>query len=223
MLGILAISLVASEGFSHVGRIRPVSIAVLAGGIGAIAVAMSPIMGKLARWRLMQLGPGKMLAKLLENLHDFRGQRRDLLVASLRGFILWSIYSLAQWSFMRAVGIHVPLVYGALVVTTTNLITILPISLGGYGVREGAFTAFLAFPHIASTGQAVSVGFFITAQVAIMGVIGAPFYLGLRRQKVQPVSHSASSDSSGRMPAEVGAASTSAAPHDGAVAIPETD
>ena len=80
------------------------------------------------------------------------------LIASLRGLFLWSIYSLAQWSFMRAVGIHVPLAYGALVVTTTNLITILPISLGGYGVREGAFTAFLAFPHIATTGQAVGGG-----------------------------------------------------------------
>jgi uncharacterized membrane protein YbhN (UPF0104 family) len=84
---------------------------------------------------------------------------------------------------MRAVGIHVPLTYGVVVVTTTNAITMLPISLGGYGLREGAFAAFLAVGGLATTAQGVAVGVCLTGQTVVLGLAGIPFYLTVNRAR----------------------------------------
>jgi uncharacterized membrane protein YbhN (UPF0104 family) len=58
--------------------------------------------------------------------------------------VFWIFVVASQSLFIMAVGIHVTLAYSALVITTATAVTMLPISLGGYGLREGAFAAFLA-------------------------------------------------------------------------------
>jgi hypothetical protein len=68
-----------------------------------------------------------------------------------------------------------------LVITTTTAVTMLPISLGGYGLREGVFGLFLAAGGHATGGQGAAVGVCITVQTLALGVIGIPFYLTIRR------------------------------------------
>jgi uncharacterized protein (TIRG00374 family) len=180
MIVLTAVGLVASVGQGYAGRIRPFSLAVVAGGLVLLATAMSPAMGRLSRWGLLRRGPGAIVSKLLSTLHEFRGQRRDLIRAAGRGVLFWVAVVASQSLFIAAVGIHVSIAYSALVVTTATAITMLPISLGGYGLREGAFAAFLAAGGHATAAQGAAVGVCITVQTLALGVIGIPFYLTIR-------------------------------------------
>jgi uncharacterized membrane protein YbhN (UPF0104 family) len=181
MIVLTAVGLVATLSLGYATRIRPFSLAVLAGGFVLVVLTLSPAMGVLGRWGLLKRGPGVVVAKLLGALHDFRGQRSYLLQATVRGLFFWAVVVASQSMFVRAVGIHIPLAYSALVITTTTAVTMLPISLGGYGLREGVFATFLAAGGHATGGQGAAVGVCITVQTLALGVIGIPFYLTIRR------------------------------------------
>jgi hypothetical protein len=180
MVLLTAAGLIATAGLGAAGRIRPFALAVVAGGLLFVIFMVSPLMGVVARWRLLQRGPGPALAKLCSALHDFRGQRRHLVRAVGRGLLFWLAVVASQTMFIRALGIHVSLAYAGLVVTTATAVTMLPISLGGYGLREGAFAAFLAAGGHATAAQGAAVGVCITLQTLVLGVVGLPFYLTLR-------------------------------------------
>jgi glycosyltransferase 2 family protein len=180
MVVITAIGLLGTVTLGYAARIRPVSLAVVAGGLVLVALALSPAMGLLGRWGLLTRGPGVAVAKLLATLHDFRGQRSYLGQASVRGLLFWTAVVASQSMFILALGVHVPLAYSALVITTATAVTMLPISLGGYGLREGAFAAFLAAGGHATSAQGAAVGVCITIQTLALGVIGIPFYLTIR-------------------------------------------
>jgi uncharacterized membrane protein YbhN (UPF0104 family) len=181
MVVLLAAGLAATASLPYAGRIRPVAIGALAGGSAFVAVAMSPLFGVLARSVICRHGPGRTVGKLFAALHDFRGKRRDLLVAALRGVGFWCVAVASQACFIEAMGIHVTVPYAAVVVATTTALTMLPISLGGYGVREGSFAAFLAVAGHATAAQGAAVGVCLTVQTVALGLIGAPVLVTLRR------------------------------------------
>lgn len=101
--------------------------------------------------------------------------------AALRGLLFWCVVVLSQWCFIRAVGIHAPLEYGMVVVTAVNAVSMLPISLGGYGLREGVFASLLAVGGLGTTSQGVTVGVLLSLQTLAFGLIGGVVYLGLKR------------------------------------------
>ena len=186
MVVLTALGLVGTLSLGYAARIRPFSLAVLAGGFVLVLVMLSPAMGLLGRWGLLSRGPGVVVAKLLAALHEFRGQRSYLAAATLRGLLFWVVVVASQSMFIRALGIHIPLTYSTLVITTTTAVTMLPISLGGYGLREGVFATFLAAGGHATGGQGAAVGVCITVQTLALGVIGIPFYLTIRARRRRP-------------------------------------
>ena len=185
MIVLTALGLLGTLSLGYATHIRPFSLAVLAGGFVLVVLTLSPAMGILGRWGLLKRGPGVLVAKLLGALHEFRGQRSYLLQATVRGLLFWVVVVASQSMFIRAVGIRVPLAYSALVITTTTAVTMLPISLGGYGLREGVFATFLAAGGHATGGQGAAVGVCITVQTLALGVIGIPFYLTIRRRRLR--------------------------------------
>jgi uncharacterized protein (TIRG00374 family) len=183
MIVVMLIGLLASLHLRYVGRVAPYASAAIVAGIVGLAVAATPFARWLGRTPLLQrFGPGRAVGKLLHELDGFRGNRRAIFGASLRGTVFWCVVVLSQWSYMRAMGIHAPLVYAAVVVTCINAITMLPLSLGGYGVREGGFSAFLAVAGLATVAQGIGVGLCITAQTMAFGLIGLPVYLTMRHR-----------------------------------------
>jgi hypothetical protein len=191
MIVITALGLATTVSLGYADRIRPFSLGVVAGGLALVVLALSPAMGFIGRWGLLRRGPGRAVAKLLNTLHDFRGQRSHLVRATLRGLLFWTVVVASQTMFIRALGIHIPLMYGALVITTATAVTMLPISLGGYGLREGAFAAFLAAGGHATAAQGAAVGVCITVQTLALGVIGIPFYLTIRTRRSHPAAYPA--------------------------------
>ena len=65
--------------------------------------------------------------------------------------------------------------------TSVNALSLLPISLGGYGLREGAFASFLAVGGFAVPAQGAAVGVCLSAQTVAFGLVGALTYLTVRR------------------------------------------
>jgi hypothetical protein len=101
-------------------------------------------------------------------------------MASVRGTTFWSLQVLSQVCFMQAVGIAPNIGYAAVVVTTVNLATLLPISINGYGVRESGYTAFLAVPGLATNAQALAASFLLAGQTLLWGVIGVICWMAPR-------------------------------------------
>ena len=171
MMLLMTVGLLATLGDPNAGRVRIAAVATTLLGAGIIAVAVSPLPGLLAEHRLLS-GRGRPLAGVLRRIDAFRSHRRQMAMASLRGTTFWSISVVNQWCLMRGVGIEASLGYAAVVVTTVNIMTLLPISLNGYGVREGGFSAFLAINGLASTSQALAMSLLLAAQTLLWGAAG---------------------------------------------------
>jgi hypothetical protein len=79
--------------------------------------------------------------------------------------------ALVGWCAARAVGAEMPLLYSLFVVPPVILVTVVPISIAGWGVREGAMVAAFAYAGLAqSDGLIVSLLF--GAGFLVVGCIG---------------------------------------------------
>jgi uncharacterized membrane protein YbhN (UPF0104 family) len=181
MVLLMALGLALTINSSAAARVRPVALAGSLLGLGFLAVTLSPLIGRAAASTSLARLPGwKPVASSLRVLDGFRSQRADVLAAIGRGVVFWSLTVLNQWAYIRAMGIHPSLGYTALAVTLVNLATMLPVSINGFGAREGGFIALLAGVGLGSTAQAASAGLLITAQSLLFGLIGAGCLLTLR-------------------------------------------
>jgi uncharacterized membrane protein YbhN (UPF0104 family) len=182
MIVLMAAGLLGSLGLRYSGRVAPYALAGIVGGVAGMLVCASPLLGWFSRHPALQRRkPGRAVAQLLGALHQFRGQRRDLVLAFLRGGLFWLFVVFSQWCYMRAVGVHAEIIYAAVVVPATSALAMLPISLGGFGVREGGFSAFLAVGGLATTSQGVAVGLCVTGQTLLFGLVGLVVFLTLPR------------------------------------------
>jgi uncharacterized membrane protein YbhN (UPF0104 family) len=181
MIILLAVGLLVSIGDPFAARMRPVAGIAAAAGLAIIIVAYSPLLGVIGRHGLMQRSKAsRAVAGLLAKLDAVRGRPGVLAKASVRGTTFWSLQVLSQVCFMHAVGISPNLGYAAVVVTTVNLATLLPISINGYGLRESGYTAFLAVQGLATTAQALAASFLLAGQMLLWGLIGVGAWMAPR-------------------------------------------
>jgi glycosyltransferase involved in cell wall biosynthesis/uncharacterized membrane protein YbhN (UPF0104 family) len=164
-----------------VARVRPVALAGAVIGLAVLAVTVSPLIGRVAGSTSLARLPGwRPLSAGLRVLDGFRSQRPELVAAAGRGAVFWSLTVLNQWCYIQAVGIHPSLGYAAVAVTLVNLATMLPLSVNGFGAREGGYIALLAGVGLGTTAQAVSAGLLISAQSLLFGLIGVCCLFTLR-------------------------------------------
>jgi uncharacterized protein (TIRG00374 family) len=117
------------------------------------------------------------------SLYDFR----SAIFASPQVFVLTTMLSLivqlanvlVVWLIGRALHIGIPDSYYLLLVPTVTLLTLLPISLNGMGVREGG-TALLLAPLGVEPSIAVTLAFLWFAAFVLPSLGGIVFYLSSR-------------------------------------------
>ena len=91
---------------------------------------------------------------------------------------------LAAWFATRALGLHLPMLALLAFTPVVAIAQVLPLSLNGLGIREGAFVVFLG-PLGVSAGQAVAVGLIVYALTLAVSLLGAPaFAVGSRSRAV---------------------------------------
>jgi uncharacterized membrane protein YbhN (UPF0104 family) len=91
---------------------------------------------------------------------------------------------LAAWFATRALGLHLPMMALLAFTPVVAIAQVLPLSLNGLGIREGAFVLFLG-PLGVAAGQAVAVGLIVYAMTLAVSLLGAPaFAVGGRSRAV---------------------------------------
>jgi len=91
---------------------------------------------------------------------------------------------LAAWSATRALGLHLPMTALLAFTPVVAIAQVLPLSLNGLGIREGAFVLFLG-PLGVAAGQAVAIGLIVYALTLAVSLLGAPaFAVGGRSRAV---------------------------------------
>lgn len=74
--------------------------------------------------------------------------------AFLLGAVIWLLDFIAVWLLARAIGLPLPFLETCIAMSVAYAATVLPISVGGHGIREGAFLATLAAFGLLATDAA---------------------------------------------------------------------
>jgi uncharacterized membrane protein YbhN (UPF0104 family) len=105
----------------------------------------------------------------------YRSRPRLLLGSALLSFLVQALNVVLVALVGAALGLPVPLLYYAVIVPLVSLLTLLPVSINGMGLREGAYILFLAPLQI---DQAVAVGLgLLTFAATALPALGGAFVL----------------------------------------------
>lgn len=142
------------------------------GGAVFFAILLPRIVrGKWINHKVFQSGIkiGKALSVAMQ-------RPRSLSIAILYGVIFWIGSCLNHYAYGVALGIHLPLYFYCVAVPFISLVTFLPISINGYGLREGAFVYIFSIMHVAPA-QALFLALLMDAQALLFGCTGGALYL----------------------------------------------
>jgi uncharacterized membrane protein YbhN (UPF0104 family) len=126
----------------------------------------------LKRW----LSPFDRARRLVEGIRYFGSRPWLILGTSLLSLIVQAANVIIVWLLGIAIAAPVPAGYYWILVPMITLLTILPISVNGMGVREGGMVLFLT-PLGISEAAAVSLAFLWFSVFTAASVIGAGVYL----------------------------------------------
>jgi uncharacterized protein (TIRG00374 family) len=107
---------------------------------------------------------------------------RSMFSATLFGMLFWGAGFLNYYAFALALGLHVPLTFYVIAIPFVSIIAALPISINGFGVREGAFVYLFTTIHVPPT-TSLSLALLMDTQVLLFGLIGACIYFTMSGKK----------------------------------------
>jgi len=107
---------------------------------------------------------------------------RSLVIAILFGVLFWITACMNYYSYAISIGVSVPLYFYFVAIPFVSLITFLPISINGFGVRESAFVYLFSTMHVAAASSLL-IALLMDAQVIFFGVMGGCIYFMLNRKK----------------------------------------
>jgi hypothetical protein len=157
----------------------PILALVSLGGLAALAV----LIAGADHWGALPY-LGRAIAPVAR---DLRATVRDLSIAGAviaSGLAMHLLSVALVWSLGRMFGSDLGLMNCLLIVPAALLISALPVSVGGWGLREGAMVSGFALVGIdAAPAGAASIGFGLSIIVA--GAIGivVPWLLELRKKR----------------------------------------
>ncbi len=181
VLGLLVLFAMALVALPFSGHLVPASlVATLLGLIAASAVGLGLLLnrrlveGVAARLPLL----GKVLrhekvAALYASFHRY--PPRALAQAALASLVFNIDLILVQVCLAWAVGVHISLGYFLLFVPILSSLLALPISISGFGVREGGYLLLFGQAGVAA-GEAVAMSLLFYALNLATGVVGAVLY-----------------------------------------------
>jgi len=168
----------------HFPVLFPTLLAVFALHIGIFIIFMKKERGnKIFNILIRPLIPGKYREytdQSVVSLYEDLPRLRDMIFPILLELIVWIIAGTQTYILALAFSIDIPYVSFILISATAVVISnALPISIGGLGVREGAFMVLLtAFGVQPQTAFVISLSGFLV-KVLLPGLVGLPISLKL--------------------------------------------
>ena len=184
-LGMLLVSLPAlliwHTHFTETVTLWFLLLSMLVGGLICGAVFFTTLLPLFMRRKLVvnRLIPARVLSTAQHISSAIRNsvQRpRSLRVATLFGVLFHITACLNYYVYALALHLTVPLYFYLVAIPFVSLITFLPISINGFGVREGAFVSLFATLHV-PVATSLLLAFLVDVQVLFFGVIGGYLYL----------------------------------------------
>jgi len=168
---LMALGAVALLAFPEYHLPRPLAAAVVVGGLGLL----------LGWWmcpRLIRLLPAhnRLRRHVEEDLGAFWSDRPLLVRVAAVSLVFHLSQVLVQWQLTRAAGAAVPLSYCLLYHPLISVMTALPVSVGGFGVREGGYLYFLTRIDI-DDSVAVTVGLLWFTVTLLGGMVGGAVFV----------------------------------------------
>jgi uncharacterized membrane protein YbhN (UPF0104 family) len=142
------------------------------GGISMLALALFPLLPRLRP--ALQKRP--RLSRLAEGAGLYLGHPGVLIWATVLSLVVQVANVVLVWLIGRALGLPVPAQYYGVLVPLVSVLTLLPISLNGMGLRE-AGTVLLLAPLGVSAASAVTLSLLTFAVFTVTSLGGVAFYL----------------------------------------------
>ena len=176
---LMAITVVATLIGYHLvhGSIIPLLLVALIGiyVIGSLVLWVESFHGWALKMmsKLKLFGLNEKIDSLYQSIMKYKGFYRTLFKALVLSLILQSAVIISYYILAVGLGMSLPFGYFFLLIPITSVVAMLPISLAGLGIREGAFV-FLFTKVGATQAQALSlslVWFFVSVFINLLGGI----------------------------------------------------
>ncbi len=198
MIGVFTLLLIgfaatlATRVYAQTDRVIYIGEAVLAISFAAIAILMSGfVTSRLARIlraigaRLKAARIGEAAARTLEDISKLRGDVPLLIRTLVISLVIRVVWSLGCYVIVRAMGLPLDVFTLFAFISLVDLVRLMPISVGGLGVREWIVIALFATVGI-SREQALTFSFLAFAPIYLNAIAGGIIYVAtakLRRIK----------------------------------------
>ena len=111
---------------------------------------------------------------------------RSLWAATLIGLIFWVVACLNYYTYAAAQHIYAPLYLYFVAIPLVSLVTFLPISINGFGVRESVFVSIFTTFNVPAASSLLLI-ILMDIQVLLYGIIGGCLYLMMGSRWVKKV------------------------------------
>lgn len=141
------------------------------------------------QWLTRRLGE-KHSATLTDILARIAARRGAFTAALVQSYAIWVLDFVSVWLLARSVGLPLPFIEVSLAMSVAYAATVLPISVGGHGVREGALLGMLALlgqlPNDEARQRALLLAVLVWAVGVLWSLVGGLVLLFARRSSAPP-------------------------------------
>jgi uncharacterized protein (TIRG00374 family) len=119
--------------------------------VGSLLLALTMLRG--SRF-LKSLVPARLTSIVRETrdlVRRYASDRRTLLIVVVASLAYQALISLQLVMLARAIDVHLPFATAAVTLALVTVVTLIPISVGGFGVREGSYVVLLGGASIGAT------------------------------------------------------------------------
>lgn len=111
----------------------------------------------------------KKFVEVYGSLAEYKRYPYHLLLSFALSLLVQIIRITIYYTISRSLHMHIPIVYFFMFIPIIMIVIMLPVSIGGLGVREGAFVSFFSHVGVSSSGAlAISVVFFVLMIITIL-------------------------------------------------------
>ena len=177
LIGLVMLAAVAAVALMGPNADLPMSLE-----LGVVAICLFLTAGWFSiPWIVRMLPPGQRWRRLVEEeLLPFFRDRALLGTAAMLSLCVHVLQIVSQKFLTDALGLHVPFGFVAMYHPLVALAAALPLTIGGFGLREAAYAALLPYGGI-NADDAIALGLLWWAVAAIGGLGGGLVYAASRR------------------------------------------
>jgi hypothetical protein len=166
------------------------SVSVIVGLLAVILLVLfnNTIYSRITKF-LSAPGAGKIkewIKNMHQQIHIFRNHKRMIILNLMISFIIQIIFPISAYFIGVSLGIRINFIYFVVFLPIIGAITLLPIAIGGLGLREGLFVVYFAKAGVIKQ-MALAMSLLSFSFVIFYGAIGGLIYvLTVHHRRLQP-------------------------------------